>query len=113
MKRVERRFRGTSPINTEQFGNIRNLLNDNQRIQLMPQNNGEIAPPGFRPNHPWLHNLGLVGLGGGLAALYGYRRPLMKMGQKFINYATDKFHHLFHTTNSTNSSQPIGNRAAF
>ena len=114
MKRVDR---GQSPVPFDRYDRIRQNLNNGEvamiRRQDQPPNNLFINP--IQQGHPFLRNLGLVGLGAGIGVLgYRYHRPAMKLGQKFINYATDKFHHLFQPNNSTaTTQQQIGNREAF
>ena len=116
--------RGVSPISVDNYGKIRNQLKPGERAYIQRQNEivdeffvNPIGPqPRPQNNHPILRNMGLVGLGAGIGALgYRYHKPLMKLGAKVINYGVDKFHHLFQSNNSTdtNSSEPIGNRAAF
>ena len=85
--------RGTSPITPDQFNNILANLNNGQYavIHQMPPVNNQPPPP---PSH-LMRNLGIIGgLGAGIGALYRYRQPLMKLGQKAINYVSDKFHNL-------------------
>ena len=96
-----RNERGTSPIPFNQYDNIITGLNDGQYAvvnQLPPQN----AVNQYQaPNH-LMRNLGIIGgLGAGIGALYRYRQPLMKLGQKAINYVSDKFHNLYKPTNET------------
>ena len=51
----------------------------------------------------------LGGLGAGLGAIYHFRNPIMKLGQKAISYATDKFHNLFSSTQSANKTATLPN----
>ena len=79
------------------------------QFQIQNQQPIDIQPAG----HPFLRRAGLVGLGAGLSYLgLKYHRPLTKLGQKAINYASDKFHSLFNPPNETATNQ-IGNRGAF
>lgn len=58
-----------------------------------------------QPQHHYFRNaLMLGGLGAGLGAMYHFRNPIMKLGQKAVNYATDKFHNLFSSTKTTNET---------
>ena len=97
-----RYYRGTSPMPTDKYDNIRQNMRDNDKyIVLHPQVPGEPVQRGFFHN-PYVRALGLVGLG---IAGYHYRNTIKKLGQKAINYTSDKFHHLFNTVNETNSTQ--------
>ena len=101
-----RYYRGTSPMPTDKYDNIRQNMRDNDKyIVLHPQVPGEPVQRGFFHN-PYVRALGLVGIGAALgAAGYHYRQPFLKLGQKFLNYSVDKFHHLFNPVNETNSTQ--------
>ena len=92
--------RGTTPIDFERFDGLKNQLKDNEFMVL-----NRFQPP---PQHHYLRNalIGGAGLGAGLGALYHYREPLMKLGQRAINYATDKFHNLFPSNNTTHTPNP-------
>ena len=85
----------------DRFENIKQNLKDGEVAvinQLPPQN--ALVP--YQPQHHYLRNALLVGgLGAGIGAMYHYRKPLMKLGQKAYNYASDKFHNLYHPTNET------------
>ena len=118
--------RGNSPIDFNRFSKIKKHLKKgeiaqiNRRHQAPPyeyhaQPIGPApAPLPPQPNHPFARNLGIAGLGAGVGiAAYHYRKPLLKLGQKVINYAADKFHHLFNPTNETEATHQINNRAAF
>lgn len=113
-----RRERAYSPMPFNRYDVIKNNLVDGETATIHRIN--EHQPEEFyaRPigpqqnNNPWLRNIGLVGLGAGLGALgYRYHKPMMKLGKKAINYAMDKFHHLFTPTNET--IPQIENRQAF
>ena len=117
-----RREKAYSPIPDKRFGEIMKHLKDGEYATVHRRNDrqGEefhAQPIGPQPRpqqvgHPFLRNLGLVGLGAGLGALgYRYHEPILKLGQKVINYTTDKFHHLFNPPNNTTTQ--INNRAAF
>lgn len=100
---MPRRERGTSPMPFDKYDQVLNALNNRENIVLIPQ----VQPQRIRHIPPFLRNLGLVGLGAGLGiAGYHLRHPLMKLGQKALNYTTDKFHRLFAPVNETNSSVP-------
>ena len=112
--------RGVSPIPTHRFNRVKRHLAPGEMVEIRQRN--EVAPEEFfvnplgpnnrQNNHPYLRNIGLVGLGAGLGIVgYHYHKPLMKLGQKVINYGLDKFHHLFPSNNST--STQIGNREGF
>ena len=89
----------------KQYNNIiQNMGADNNFTVMQPQAPGQPVPRGFFQN-PYVRALGYVGLGAGLSAGYHYRDTIKKLGQKAINYTTDKFHHLFNPPNSTNSTQ--------
>ena len=102
---MARRYRGTSPIPIDRYNNIRQNMGDNDKFMIIqPQVPGEPVPRGFFQN-PYVRAVGLVGLGAGLGALGYHRAALKKLGQKVINYSTDKFHHLFRSNNETNTTQ--------
>ena len=105
--------RQTSPMPTKHYNNIIKNMGNNKYVVIGPQLNQQ-------PGHPFLRAAGIIGLGAGLGALgYRYRQPLKKLGQKVINYTTDKFHHLFNpinetnTTNTTNATNQTNNRVSF
>ena len=93
--------RGTSPVPFEKYDAIKAGLNDGQYAvvnQLPPHN----ALNQYQPPNHFLRNLGIIGgLGAGIGAAMRYRQPLMKLGQKAINYVSDKFHNLYNPTNET------------
>ena len=99
-----RRDRGTSPMPFDRFNRMKIYIEPGENVRIIPQP----QPPAFGHIRPWLRNLGLIGLG---ALGYRYYKPILKLGQKAINYASDKFHHLFTPTNET--TEQLGNRAAF
>ena len=115
MKRADR---GQSPVPFDRYDRIRQNLNHGEiamirRQDQQPPNEFFVNP--IQQGHPFLRNLALVGLGAGIGALgYHYHKPLVKLGQRFINYGLDKFHNLFQPNNSTaTTQQQIGNREAF
>ena len=87
--------RETSPMPFERFDKVKGSLNPGE-YAVVHQN-----APYVPPTHHLRNALLLGGLGAGIGAAYHYRAPLMKLGQKVINYATDKFHNLFTPTNTT------------
>ena len=99
MFRNRRASRGTTPINFERFDKLKTNLADDEYMVL------NRIPPPIPPQHHYLRNA-LIGAGfaGGLGTMYRYRQPLLKLGQRVINYGLDKFHNLFASTNSTNST---------
>ena len=137
MNTVSRKSREASPINANEYANIRGHIGNRKYVilgpplppnQLPPQQQNLLQiqqQPGFQvppqhnqlqiqqqqnlhlpqaQGHPFLRRLGYLGLIGGLgAAGYRYRDTIKKLGQKAINYATDKFHNLFNPPNSTQS----------
>ena len=119
-----RRERSYSPIPNARFEQIMKQLKDGEYATIhrrgeRPPDEVFAQPIGPQPappqnvGHPFLRNLGLVGLGAGLGGvLTYYRKPLMKLGKKVINYPIDKFHQWIHPTNETATPQ-IGNRQAF
>ena len=95
--RVDRK---TSPIPFERYDQIMKHLKDGEYV----------AAHQFpvQPRHHFLINgLVLGGLGAGIGAMYHYRQPLMKLGEKAYNYAVDKFHNLF--ANPTNETASLPN----
>ena len=135
---VSRRSREASPVPVGEYENIRKHMGNykyvilgpplppnqipEQQNQLQIQNQDGIDIQPQPAGHPFLRRAGLIGLGAGLGYL-GYKyRPLTKLGQKLVNYTSDKFHHLFNPinetnttdlTNSSNSSNQTTNRASF
>ena len=86
--------KGTSPIPFKRYDQIMKHLKDGEFVSAHQ------FP--VQPQHHYLRNALLVGgLGAGIGAMYHYRKPLMKLGQKAYNYASDKFHNLYHPTNET------------
>ena len=106
---VNRVNRGYSPIPFDRYEVIKSGLKPGEYVvmnQLPPQN--ALAP--YQPPHHYFRNaLMLGGLGAGLGAIYHFRNPIMKLGQKAINYATDKFHNLFSSTQSANKTATLPN----
>ena len=94
---VNRYSREASPIPFKQYDKIMKHLNDGEyaTIHKFPLN---VQP---RKSHKLRNALLLAGLGAGIGAMYHYRKPLMKLGQRAYNYASDKFHNLFNNPNST------------
>ena len=92
--------RGTSPMPFDRYDILRGGLNDGEVAvisQLPPY--GALAP--YHPPTHHLRNALLLGLGAGIGFAYHYRAPLKKLGQKSINYVSDKFHNLYKPTNET------------
>ena len=98
---MKRTIRGTSPIDFGHYDRIKEGLSNGQFAvvnQLPPQN--ALAP--YQPPTYHLRNaLLLGGLGAGIGAMYRYRTPLLKLGQKAVNYVSDKFHNLYKPTNES------------
>ena len=87
----------------ESTGKTFDIFKENKKDKL--NEFGNRIPPPITPQHHYLRNaLFGAGLAGGLGAMYRYRQPLLKLGQRVINYGLDKFHNLFGSTNSTNST---------
>ena len=109
MNRNRRVGREVSPIPFDRYQNIQQNLRDGEYavIHQAPPHNALV--PYQPPQHHYLRNalIGGVGLGLTGAAIYRYRKPLMKLGQRVYNYGLDKFHNLFgSTTNSTSDIEP-------
>lgn len=116
---VSHRSREASPVPPDGYANLRKNMGNykyvilgpplppNQQqqpnqLQIQNQEPFDIQPQPI--GHPFLRRAGLVGLGAGLGYL-GYKyRPLTKLGQKLVNYTSDKFHHLFNPPNITNQT---------
>lgn len=96
--------RETSPMPFERFDKVKASLNPGEYTVV--HRNG---PPYVPPTHHLRNALLLGGLGAGIGAAYHYRAPLMKLGQKVVNYATDKFHHLFTPTNTATNETVVSN----
>ena len=120
-----RRSRESSPMPRDGFANLRKNMGNFKYVVLgeplptneqQQQNQFQIEnqqPIDIQPaGHPFLRRAGLVGLGAGLSYLGLKYRPFTKLGQKAINYASDKFHSLFNPPNETATNQ-IANRGAF
>ena len=93
--------RGTSPMPFDRYDILRGGLNDGEVAvvnQLPPY---ETLTPYIPPTHHLRNALMIGGLGAGIGAMYHYRTPLMKLGQKAYNYVSDKFHNLYKPTNET------------
>ena len=92
--------RDTSPMPFERYDKIRAGLNPGEYVVMNKyQAQNPVAPPA---QHHFFRNAMLLGgLGAGIGALYRYCQPLMKLGQKAINYVSDKFHNLYKPTNET------------
>ena len=98
--------RETSPIPIERYENQRKYLKNGQFavIHNMP-NYEQVGQP--QQTHRMRNAMLLLGLGAGIGAMYRYRQPLMKLGQKAYNYASDKFHNLFaNPSNETAVANP-------
>ena len=107
MNRNLRIGRSLSPIPFDRYQNIQQNLRDGEYavIHQAPPHNALV--PYQPPQHHYLRNalIGGVGLGAGIGAMYHYREPLMKLGQRAFNYARDKFHNLFQPSNNTATNQ--------
>lgn len=123
---ISRRSREASPLPLDEFGNIRKHMGNykyvilgpqlppnqipEQQNQLQIQNQEQFDIQPQPAGHPFLRRAGLIGLGAGLGYL-GYKyRPLTKLGQKLVNYTSDKFHHLFNPINETNTNSSSSNQ---
>ena len=99
--------RGMSPIPFDRYETIKRGLKDGEYVvmnHLQDPNQAlmNLPPPPPQPPTHYLRNGLLVGgLGAGIGALYRYRQPLMKLGQKAISYVSDKFHNLYKPANET------------
>ena len=97
---VRRASREASPIPVAQYNQLMKALKPGQYVVIQNL-------PGNQPQHHLMRNLLTIGgIGGGLAGLYHYRQPIMKLGQRVINYTTDKFHNLFQSNNTTEKPTP-------
>ena len=94
--------REASPIPEKQYQQIMKHLNDGQyaTIHNFPLH---VQP---RQTHRLRNALLLAGLGASLGAMYHYRQPLMKLGQRAYNYASDKFHNLFANPSNETAALP-------
>ena len=114
-----RRSREASPVPVGEYENIRKHMGNYKYVKLGPPLPPNEQPPpnqfqiqnqeplNIQPQpagHPFLRRAGLVGLGAGLGILGLKYRPLTKLGQKLVNYTSDKFHHLFNPPNETNTT---------
>ncbi len=107
--RAKRVDRGLSPIPFDRFEAVKAGLNNGEYaiVNKMPPQNA-LKP--YQPQHHYFRNaLLLGGLGAGLGAMYRFRNPIMKLGQKAINYASDKFHNLFSSTKAANETAILPN----
>jgi len=110
-----RRSRESSPVPPDGYEKLRKNMGNYKYVILGPplppneqpeqQNQDGIEIQPQQPaGHPFLRRAGLVGLGAGLGYLGFKYRPLTKLGQKLVNYTSDKFHHLFNPPNETNTT---------
>ena len=91
--------RETSPMPFERYDKIRAGMNPGEYVVM---NKYQTQNPVAHPANYFFRNAMLLGgLDAGIGALYRYRQPLMKLGQKAINYVSDKFHNLYKPTNET------------